>query len=107
MNLLFVCSEARLRSATAASVFSAREGVDAIAAGTNKDADTPLSGDLVEWADAVLVMEPAHRDKVARKFRALLGGKPLAVLGIPDAYDYMDEELVRLLEARVPRYVRL
>ena len=106
-KLLFVCSENRLRSPTAEAIFSDWPGVEAIGAGTNKDCATPVSGDLVEWADIVLVMERSHRDKIAKKFSAQLKGKRLVTLDIPDNYDYMDPELVKLLEARVPRYVRL
>lgn len=105
MNLLFVCSECRLRSPTAEQVFGAYPGVTAIAAGTNHDARTPVSGDLIAWADIVLVMEKAHRNKVAKKFREQLQGKRLVVLGIPDNYEFMDPQLVQLLKARVARYV--
>jgi len=107
VRLLFVCSENRLRSPTAEAVFSNYENVEAIAAGTNSDCEQPVSGDLIEWADVILVMEKSHRNKIAKKYRALLKNKKLAVLGIPDNYDYMDPELVQLLERRVPHYVRL
>ncbi|GAB6041398.1 low molecular weight protein tyrosine phosphatase family protein [Endothiovibrio diazotrophicus] len=107
MNLLFVCSENRLRSPTAEAVFSAYAGVDAIGAGTNADAETPLSGDLIEWADVVFVMEREHRTKVSRKYAPLLKSKRLVCLDIADRYDYMQPELVRLLKARVSRHVRL
>lgn len=43
MNLLFVCSENRLRSPTAEAVFCKYAGVNAIGAGTNGDAETPVS----------------------------------------------------------------
>jgi len=107
MNLLFVCSENRLRSPTAEAVFSEYEGVNAIGAGTNSDAETTMSGDLVEWADIVLVMEKSHRNKISKKFKELLKGKRLVCLDIPDNYECMQPELVKLLKAKVPRYVRL
>ncbi len=77
MNLLFVCSQNRLRSPTAETVFSAYDGIAAWSAGTNHDAETPLSGDLIEWADIVFVMEKTHRNKVSKKYRELLAGKRL------------------------------
>ncbi len=107
MNLLFVCSENRLRSPTAEAVFAEYESVDAISAGTNKDAETPVSGDLIEWADVILVMEESHRKKITRRFGELLRDKKVAVLEIPDIYPYMDPMLVALLKARVPRYVHI
>lgn len=77
-----------------------------MSAGTNADCETPVSGDLIEWADVVLVMERSHRNKVAQKFRALLKGKKLAVLEIPDKFEFMDPVLVETLRNRVPQYVR-
>ncbi|WP_428623009.1 hypothetical protein [Sedimenticola sp.] len=65
-HLLFICSECRLRSPTAEAIFSEYEGIKAIAAGTNNDAETPLTGDLIEWADVILVMEKSHRNNVSK-----------------------------------------
>lgn len=107
MNLLFVCSENRLRSPTGEEIFSKYEGVNAIGAGTNNDADTNVSGDLIEWADIIFVMEKSHRNKVSKKFKELLRDKKLICLDIPDNYDRMDPELVRLLENRVLKHVRI
>ncbi|WP_444892935.1 low molecular weight protein tyrosine phosphatase family protein [Microbulbifer sp. TRSA001] len=106
MNLLFVCSENRLRSPTGEEVFSAYQGINAIGAGTNSDAETVVSGDLIEWADIVFVMEKSHRNKVSKKFKDLLKGKKLICLDIPDNYARMDPALVRLLESRASRHVR-
>lgn len=105
MNLLFVCSENRLRSPTGEEVFSQYDGINAIGCGTNSDAETPLSGDLIEWADIVFVMEKSHRSKVATKFKELLHGKKLVCLDIADKYERMDPELVRILENRVVRHL--
>lgn len=106
MNLLFVCTENRLRSPTGEEVFSKYEGINAIGAGTNNDAETPVSGDLIEWADIIFVMEKSHRNKITKKFKALLKGKKLVCLDIPDNYDRMDPVLVRLLENKVSRHIR-
>jgi predicted protein tyrosine phosphatase len=107
VNLLFVCSQARLRSPTAADVFAAYDGIDTMYAGTDRDAETPLSGDLIEWADVILAMERSHKAKIARRFQHLLRHKKLSVLGVPDDFGYMDPELVSLLEVRVRRHVRV
>ena len=107
MNLLFVCSENRLRSPTGEEVFSAYEGINAIGAGTNSDAETTVSGDLIEWADVIFVMEKSHKNKVSKKFKDLLKDKKLVCLDIPDNYDRMDPVLIRILENRVAKHVRL
>jgi len=107
MNLLFVCGKNRLRSPTAEQVFSEYPNVNAVGAGTNSDALTPVSGDLIEWADIILVMESSHRIKVTNKFSDLLKGKKLVVLDIPDNYEFMQPELVELLKERVGRHIRM
>ena len=104
-RLLFVCSQNRLRSPTAEQVFSQWAGVECASAGLYDSADEPLSGELLEWADIVFVMERAHI--VSRKFARIedLKGKRIVCLDIPDKYTFMDPALVRLLEAKVGPYL--
>ena len=104
-RLLFVCSQHKLRSPTAEAVFRGRAGIEVDSAGLNHDAVVPLSVEQLEWADVVLVMETTHRNRLARRFKHHLKGKRVAVLGIPDEYDFMDPELIRLLEARCRPYL--
>jgi predicted protein tyrosine phosphatase len=103
--VLFVCSQNRLRSPTAEQVFSCREDLEVDSAGTNHDADNPLTTELLAWADVIFVMEKAHRNKLQRRFRAALGGKRVICLDIPDDYDFMQPELVHLLETKVSRHL--
>lgn len=103
-KLLFVCSRNRWRSPTAEAVLNTIAGVTAISAGTNNDAETPLSGDLIEWADRIYVMETGHRKKITRQFGAWLKDKPIRNLAIPDNYQFMDPDLVALVKSRFPEY---
>ena len=104
-RLLFVCSQNRLRSPTAEHVFATHPGVETLSAGLNVGADVPLSEELLRWADLVFVMEKRHREKLSREFRQALGGTRVVCLDIPDIYEYMDPELVALLEKRVTPYL--
>jgi predicted protein tyrosine phosphatase len=104
-RLLFICSQNRLRSPTAEAVCQGVEGIEAISAGTNNDAEQPVTGDLIEWADTIIVMERHHRNRLTSKFRSQLKDKQLVVLGIPDEYEYMQPELVHLLKARLQRWI--
>ena len=106
-NILFVCSQNRLRSPTAEQVFSRRPDLEVASAGTNNDAENPLSGELVEWADVIVVMEKQHRTKVQKRFRALIQGKQIVCLDITDDYEFMDPALVKLLQTRLARYLPL
>jgi predicted protein tyrosine phosphatase len=105
LNILFVCSQNRLRSPTAEQVFADHPGVQCTSAGTNHRAENPLTPELVEWADLVFVMEKQHRDKVRSKYRAQLKDKRIIVLGIPDDYEFMEPALVELLRSKVTRYL--
>ncbi|MFD2053971.1 low molecular weight protein tyrosine phosphatase family protein [Mesorhizobium calcicola] len=104
-NVLFICSQNRLRSPTAEQVFSARRDIEVASAGTNHDADTPLTHDLVAWADIIFVMEKTHRMKLQKKFKASLKKARVICLDIPDDFEFMDPELIGLLETRVSRYL--
>jgi len=103
--VLFVCSQNRLRSPTAAQIFSGRKDIEVESAGLNHDADNPLTHELVSWADIIFVMEKAHRAKLQRKFRTTLKKARVICLDIPDDYEFMDPALIHLLETRVPRYL--
>jgi len=105
-KLLFICSENRLRSPTAEAIFTEYENLEAIGAGTNNDAATPVSGDLIEWADVILVMENMHRNKVSKKYKEILKNKRLIVLDIADNYEYMEPELIKLLKTKVSRLIQ-
>jgi predicted protein tyrosine phosphatase len=104
-HYLFVCSQNRLRSPTAEQVFSRRDDIGVASAGTNHDAENPLTSELVHWADFIVVMERSHRNKVQKRFRNDLNGKRIICLDIPDDYEFMDFGLVRLLEARMSRHL--
>ena len=86
-------------------VFASHPGVECTSAGTNHDADNPLTPELIEWAEIIFVMEETHRNKVTSKFRQYLANKRVICLDIPDEYEYMDTELIRLLKAKVPRFL--
>ena len=104
-HVLFICSQNRLRSPTAEQVFAHHPGIECMSAGTNHDADNPLTPELVEWAEIIFVMEKVHRNKLAVRFRKHLINKRVICLDIPDDYEYMDPGLVRLLKAKVSRFL--
>lgn len=104
-RVLFVCGKNRLRSPTAEQVFSTWPGLEVSSAGVNSDADEPLTGEMVAEADLIFVMEKAHRAKLARRFKSYLKSARVICLDIPDDYAFMDPELIRILEARVPKFL--
>ena len=104
-NILFVCSQNRLRSPTAEQIFSTHPNIEVASAGTNNDAETPLTSELVEWADIIFVMEKNHRTKLQTRFRSLLKSKRIVCLDIPDNYEFMEPALVALLKSKLARFL--
>jgi predicted protein tyrosine phosphatase len=102
---LFICSQNRLRSPTAEQIFSTWPGVETDSAGLGADASVPLSPEQIEWANIIFVMEKAHRNKLSARFKSHLDGKRIICLDIPDDYEYMQDELVRILKAKVGKFL--
>ncbi|QJE96567.1 low molecular weight protein tyrosine phosphatase family protein [Luteolibacter luteus] len=99
-RLLFLCSRNRLRSPTAEAVFAGYPGIETDSAGLAPDAELRLTAEQVEWADIILVMERVHQQRLKKGFGKLLGGKKVAVLDIPDDYQFMEPALVELLKSK-------
>lgn len=100
-NLLFVCSRNKWRSPTAEEVWRKHPNYNTRSAGTSPKAKKTISSADIRWADIIFVMEKKHKNRLLSEFTRLLDYKPLHVLDIPDEYQYMDEELVAELEAKV------
>jgi len=105
-HVLFVCGKNRRRSPTAEAIFSGMEGFEVCSAGTGADADCPVSADLIEWADDIVVMEERQAQQVRRRFTAELRTKRLVTLNIPDRYALMQPELIAELRAKASRWIR-
>lgn len=105
MRVLFLCSKNRLRSPTAECVFAEHPGLDVDSAGLARDADIRLSDDQIRWADLIFVMERHHRTKLNQRYGHALKGRKVIILGIPDNYEFMDEELVEILKTKCLRYL--
>ncbi len=108
VKLLFVCSRNRWRSPTAEAVANRIDGCHARSAGTEPSARVRVSEKLIGWADWIFCMEKRHVGRLRERFAPpLLDGKRLVCLDIPDDYEFMDPELVALLEAAWSEYLEL
>jgi len=61
----------------------------------------PISEQLLQWAEAVFVMEELHRLHLERVFPRIVQRKRIVCLNIPDMFYYMDEDLVSILGERL------
>ena len=107
LKVLFICSRNQWRSPTAEQVFRRHPALHVRSAGTSASARKQVSGTDIDWADVILVMESKHRSRLLQDHAALLVGKELHVLDIPDDYRFMDAELIELLQTAVPPLLRL
>ncbi|EMB3080567.1 phosphotyrosine protein phosphatase [Providencia rettgeri] len=105
MNILFICSKNQWRSPTAEQIWRNHESWVTRSAGTSCNARCPVNADLIRWADVIFVMEQKHKNRLQADFSRLLEYKPLHILDIPDNYQYMDPELVQILQDTVPSYL--
>lgn len=105
-TVLFICSRNRLRSPTAEQVFASWPGVETDSAGLNPDAEVLLSVEQIEWASLIFVMEKSHARKLEQRYGNVLKGRRVLCLDIPDDYDFMQPELVILLEKKVGFFLR-
>lgn len=101
MNLLFICSRNQWRSPTAEKIFAKLQGFYTKSAGTEPSARIRVSEGLIEWADIIFVMEKKHKQRLMQRFSDILSDKRIEILDIQDEYQFMDEELVEILEVSV------
>jgi predicted protein tyrosine phosphatase len=104
-QLLFVCSRNQWRSPTAAALFTNSDRYTAKSAGTSDSARIKITPGLINWADQIFVMEKRHSAILGQKYPDLIANKSVVVLQITDDYQYMDPELIEILESRLAVYL--
>ena len=106
-QLLFVCSRNQWRSPTAAALFQHSDLYAAKSAGTSDSARIKITAGLINWADRIFVMEKRHSAIIQRNYPDAIADKSIIVLHIPDDYQFMDEELIEILESSLSEYLDL
>lgn len=105
-NILFICTANKLRSPTAEHIFADWPNVETDSAGISSGATSTLSGEQLQWADIIFVMEKVHRTKLSKRYKKYLNGKKVICLNIPDDFAFMDPKLIKLLETKVGKFLR-
>ncbi len=95
-NLLVVCGRNKKRSRTAEHIFKNDVRFNIRSAGLSPKSDRKISENDLNWSDLVLVMETEQRTKIRQLYKHL-DLPNIEVLNIPDEYEFMDEELVEIL----------
>ncbi|MDX1907388.1 MAG: protein-tyrosine-phosphatase [Bacteroidia bacterium] len=99
-HILVVCGRNKRRSRTAEYVFKHDSRFSIRSAGLSPLSNRKISENDLHWADLVFVMETDHRTQI-RDTYAHISLPVIEVLYIPDDYDFMDEELVEMLRAKI------
>lgn len=106
-KLLFICSRNRWRSPTAEKVFDGVAGIQASSAGTETGARIKVTAGHIGWASLIFVMEKKHLRRLKEKFAEELADKRVICLNISDDYQFMQPELIALLQSTVPPYLEV
>ena len=100
-KILFVCSRNRRRSLTAETIFQDDPRWQVRSAGTEEGARIKVTAGHLGWADAIVVMEKRHKERLRQKYPEALAGKNCVCLFIADDYEYMAEDLIGLLREKM------
>jgi predicted protein tyrosine phosphatase len=101
MNILFICSRNKWRSATAEAIYKSRQDISVRSAGTEPSARIRINTKLIQWADLIFAMEKEHKQRIIEQFSNDVRQKKILVLNIPDEYQFMDPELIDLIQTIV------
>ena len=105
MKILFVCTANIDRSPTAEHIYSDTSDLEVKSAGISDYARTPISLELIEWADVILCMEKKHKTKIEKLFSAITEKKVIDFLDIPDNYRYMNIDLVNIIREKTDAWL--
>jgi predicted protein tyrosine phosphatase len=103
-RILFVCTANVDRSRTAEDLYRSDPRYEVLSAGTSAYAKTPVTREILLWADRVFVMserEDRHRTLLRSRFPEV--ERPVVDLDVEDRWRRGDPELVdRLLDRLAP-----
>ena len=107
LKILFVCSRNRKRSLTAERLFESLPGIQARSVGTQPEARIVATEGHLGWADIIFLMERSHLNRLRAKFPEAFEGKRIITLHIPDDYEFMQQELIDELQAKVSPHLAI
>ena len=102
-KILFVCSANVDRSPTAERIYENYPALEVKSAGVGVYATTPVSAELLQWADIVLCMEKWHKTKIEIDFT--IENKVIDYLDVEDNYEYMEPELIEIIKGKVDEWL--
>jgi predicted protein tyrosine phosphatase len=89
------------RSPTAEKIYFNHPSIKVRSAGTSSKARRTVSINDIIWSDIIIVMESKHKQRLKSNYQSELNDKDVFVLDIPDDYQFMDPELIDILEGSI------
>ena len=99
-NILVVCGKNKKRSRTSEFIFKNDNRFNIRSVGLSQKSERKISEKDLNWADLVLVMESDHKSKILDVY-PYAELPEIEVLNIPDEYEFMDDELILLLNEKI------
>jgi predicted protein tyrosine phosphatase len=93
------------RSPTAEMVFRDVPGWNVKSAGTSINAVVPVTRELINWAERIIVMENHHKEKLVKL--SPKSSSKIHVLGVQDIYYKCNPELIGLLITKMSAIFQL
>ncbi len=103
-NILVVCGKNKKRSRTAEFIYKNDDRINIRSAGLSPRSERKLTENDLLWANKVLVMEKDQKNKI-NEIYAHLSLPEIVNLDIPDDYEFLDEELIEILQDRFASFV--
>ena len=103
MRMLIVCSNDLEISPTVEEMYRGREDIDVKSAGILPDASTPLTKEMVKWADQIFVMEKKHKNYITDRYPE--AEEKTTTLNIEEKYQRSDPALKRILDKKLAKLV--
>jgi predicted protein tyrosine phosphatase len=100
-KILFVCSRNKWRSPTAERIYKHHPYISVRSGGVTTKGNHQINEKDIQWADLIIFMESWHRSKLMAQYRGTIKFPTTEILGIPDEYQYMDQELIEILKDQV------
>ena len=106
-NILFICSRNQWRSSTGEQVWKNHSELNVRSDGTSPRAKQTVNIKDIQWADVIFVMEEKHKNRLKAEFTGRLKYKDIQVLEIPNDYQYMDSDLVKIMQQTVASFLSI
>ncbi len=106
VNLLFVCTYNEMRSRTGEEVYRGDSRFSVKSAGIDEYAKVRVEPGILGWAHCIAVMEDRHVRWINFNYPDIVAKKQLICMDIPDAYYFMEAELVESIRERFEEMYR-